>query len=534
MNNSDKALWEKLNRQGLVPSEHPADNNIQTAWFIHLMQGFSGWLAALFMLGFVGGLFGWLFNYDNEILLLIAGFACNLTAYTFYRHSDDSAFLNQLALAISLCGQFMFGWGIFELSASDESYAFIGLAAYQAILTFAMPSFLHRVMSSWFAMVALFWGLNSEGIFGLDAAVGAFLFTVIWCKEQTWFKWHSVLIPVGYGVAISLLQFSGHSLLQTELSFSYSQSEPNVWHIYSPIAGVVLQVIACIFLLCFIAKEQKLTASPKIVAGFVFIIAALILTTLAILELPAALLILLIGFHRQNRVLITLGVAALISFISWYYYSLQVTLMVKSIYLATLGVSCGVTYLVAKRLYIFNSDSLVAATSPMNRTKALALTAVLILLGAVNWNIYQKEQLLENGQTVLLELAPLDPRSIMQGDYMRLRFKLVNDAFNQPIDELPQDGFILADLDKNNRASFIEVLPSKEAASYQNDQQVILRYRIRNGQVKFATNAFFFEEGSAAIFEEAKYGEFKVAANGEMLLHSLRDSELNLLGVNTP
>ncbi|XOT97907.1 GDYXXLXY domain-containing protein, partial [Alcaligenes pakistanensis] len=28
------------------------------------------------------------------------------------------------------------------------------------------------------------------------------------------------------------------------------------------------------------------------------------------------------------------------------------------------------------------------------------------------------------GQTVLLELAPVDPRSLMQGDYMSLNFAL--------------------------------------------------------------------------------------------------------------
>ncbi|MBI3711463.1 MAG: GDYXXLXY domain-containing protein, partial [Burkholderiales bacterium] len=42
------------------------------------------------------------------------------------------------------------------------------------------------------------------------------------------------------------------------------------------------------------------------------------------------------------------------------------------------------------------------------------LTGVLILC-AVNYIIVQREQLLQDGRIVLLELAPVDPRSLMQG-----------------------------------------------------------------------------------------------------------------------
>ena len=59
----------------------------------------------------------------------------------------------------------------------------------------------------------------------------------------------------------------------------------------------------------------------------------------------------------------------------------------------------------------------------------------------------------------------------------------------------------------------------------------MLRYRIRNDQVKFASNAFFFEEGSAQHYQPARYGEFRVSADGEMLLTNLRGADLAVLGV---
>src|SRR5690606_4235060 len=46
----------------------------------------------------------------------------------------------------------------------------------------------------------------------------------------------------------------------------------------------------------------------------------------------------------------------------------------------------------------------------------------------VNAGIYQREQILAHGKSVILALAPVDPRSLMQGDYMALRFQVADDV----------------------------------------------------------------------------------------------------------
>ncbi|MGL4713862.1 MAG: GDYXXLXY domain-containing protein, partial [Shewanella sp.] len=48
-------------------------------------------------------------------------------------------------------------------------------------------------------------------------------------------------------------------------------------------------------------------------------------------------------------------------------------------------------------------------------------------------------------------------------------------------------------------------------------------------QIKFASNSFFFEEGQAEHFSAAKYGEFRVNLQGELLLVSLLDQKLQPL-----
>jgi uncharacterized membrane-anchored protein len=46
------------------------------------------------------------------------------------------------------------------------------------------------------------------------------------------------------------------------------------------------------------------------------------------------------------------------------------------------------------------------------------LLNLLLLLGYFNWSALQKEETLAKGRLVLLELAPVAPRSLMQKDYM--------------------------------------------------------------------------------------------------------------------
>ncbi|TMH00918.1 MAG: hypothetical protein E6H79_16185 [Betaproteobacteria bacterium] len=57
----------------------------------------------------------------------------------------------------------------------------------------------------------------------------------------------------------------------------------------------------------------------------------------------------------------------------------------------------------------------------------IALSALAVLL-VVNLGIGQKERLIAHGQAVFVALAPVDPRSLMQGDYMRLNFNVPQDV----------------------------------------------------------------------------------------------------------
>ena len=159
--------------------------------------------------------------------------------------------------------------------------------------------------------------------------------------------------------------------------------------------------------------------------------------------------------------------------------------------------------------------------------KWIALAAGVAILVMVNYTIYCKEQLLTNGRTVLLQLAPVDPRSLMQGDYMALRFKVANDAFGRgTIRDGLRDGRIVLTLDALGVGSFARI----DDGSPLGTDEVRMRYRIRGEQIRFATNAFFFQEGDAHRYADACYGEFRVGENGEAILTGLRGKDRTRLG----
>ena len=161
--------------------------------------------------------------------------------------------------------------------------------------------------------------------------------------------------------------------------------------------------------------------------------------------------------------------------------------------------------------------------------KKLWVFAVLILiLLLVNFSIYQKEQHLAHGRTVCLRLAPVDPRSLMQGDYMALRFALTN-TLRKDLTKYEfadnTDGRILLHVERNCTATYVAPYIGQMLQS----GQIFLRYRIRSKHIKIATNAFFFEEGTSERYAKARYGVFRVNADGEPLLTGLKDAHLRTL-----
>ena len=166
-------------------------------------------------------------------------------------------------------------------------------------------------------------------------------------------------------------------------------------------------------------------------------------------------------------------------------------------------------------------------------TIVIALLGLALVLVVMTMNIAKYENHLATGDTVLLALAPVDPRGFMQGDYMTLSYALERDVFaalNRDPGSYPtnEQGYVIVALDKHNVGQFLRLAVDNQPENLATNE-IAIHYRIRNGTMQLATNAFFFQEGHGEAFEAAQYGLFRVNDKGEPLLTEMVDSNFQII-----
>ncbi len=153
----------------------------------------------------------------------------------------------------------------------------------------------------------------------------------------------------------------------------------------------------------------------------------------------------------------------------------------------------------------------------------IILLNLLVVMALFNKSVFDKEELLENGDLVLLKLAPVDPRSLMQGDYMRLNYAIANDVDTEKI---VKRGYCIITLDSMGVAQRVRLQEKKQPL---NIGEYAIFYTKDNWQINIGADAYFFEEGQAEKFEEAEYGGLIVDQEGDNVLVGLYDENLKLI-----
>ncbi|GAB3414351.1 GDYXXLXY domain-containing protein [Niabella aquatica] len=151
----------------------------------------------------------------------------------------------------------------------------------------------------------------------------------------------------------------------------------------------------------------------------------------------------------------------------------------------------------------------------------IILLNLIFLLIYFNNSVAKKEALLKNGQLILLELAPVDPRSLMQGDYMALRYKISEDIGSANI---TKRGYCVVLPDTNQIARRVRF---QEHRTPLNKGEYLIEYTSPDQwSINIGAASFFFQEGHAARYDKAKYGGIKTDKNGNSLLTGLYDEDL--------
>jgi uncharacterized membrane-anchored protein len=154
----------------------------------------------------------------------------------------------------------------------------------------------------------------------------------------------------------------------------------------------------------------------------------------------------------------------------------------------------------------------------------LILLNLLILLGLFTNSIIKKEALLSGGKLILLELAPVDPRSLMQGDYMQLRYTI---SENGLLDSISKRGFCVVKLNENGIAKKVRL---QEGRIPLNEEEYLIEYTSKGWRgINIGAESYFFQEGEAEKYEKAAFGGIKVDTKGNSLLIGLYDENRKMI-----
>lgn len=159
------------------------------------------------------------------------------------------------------------------------------------------------------------------------------------------------------------------------------------------------------------------------------------------------------------------------------------------------------------------------------RLRSIMIAAALVAaLAWFNWQVLANERHIATGQPVLFELGTADPRSLIQGDYMILLYRLPNSL---AATSLPARGQLALRLDGDDVAIAARLYtPGAPLAA----DELLVNYQSSGGQLNVGPGSFFFQEGQADTYAVARYAELRLLPGGTSLLVGLRDEARNPLG----
>ena len=316
----------------------------------------------------------------------------------------------------------------------------------------------------------------------------------------------------------------------------------------------ILYLLVCALPLIVYALMNKHSESKHTEA--VLILLALSLFALGFVGIPAILYLtalLLLVYWTDSRAFFGLLVFAFVVYLGGFYYQLSIPLLYKGALLVSFAVIFAIVTLFLHARYKTPSQSAVENHSVFKAPIWLVGVFVIALLGAVNYKVQQFEDVLATGKPVVLKIAPVDPRSLMQGDYMVLNYAILSEIQQSQflsesneslesnesidageanetidIDESSPSGkkaYILVHLDKNRVATFCEEQSEIPTDFKHCTPNVYLPIRYKGWLPELPSQDYFFAEGKGEHYAQAEYAEYRFK-DGILLLARLLDKDL--------
>ena len=254
-----------------------------------------------------------------------------------------SAFLSSVAFAVIFAGQLYIAFALFggEIGNPLDIWLFLLL---QAFMTLIVPNRIYRWLSAIVTLGFMVYLLNYCHI--PEVSLGLLALITVVSNLQRYellqrvpIKWRLGAFDISkaliYASAFVLLIFSvyvvageyDHDFVNNDEVFSYNYFLAQ-W----------LLVLASLYAVYLILKRYDVKLLSK--SGIIIVCATSILgiTSIYVSGLLATSLIVVIAIANSQRILLGIGILGLVSYIFWYYYQLDTSLLVKSGSMLIIGI----------------------------------------------------------------------------------------------------------------------------------------------------------------------------------------------------
>lgn len=511
------------------------------------LSGHKPWYLLVFRLAIllivVAILFVWLllgvgFNFYENLMylglgLIVVGLVLvNLARFSANKDESDpgASVLTEFALVLAFLGLCVFvSYWLIENDNRGQLNSIAVLLVVSAIVYICSNSFLLRLSSSFVGLgsILIVLVLNNNAYYGdLDyglfaniyylsilLAAGAFIWFI---KAQAWanylrpLSWSMLLLAVTYAVSCDLF-------------IDYSVWHWNYWYLAFMVATSLLPV----FILWPYLRQHNYGNRIYIAILLLFAAAG----TTGAFTLMASLCLLALGAVMARRLLLFIGALAFLAGLVLYYFQTGLSLPVKALQIGLTAFLLIATVLLARQ-----SLGLLSKNNYYLRVSRAFVGGIvfggLLVLGFSVYQVSSYKNILAHGEQLVLKLAPVDPRSLLQGDYMELAYEL-NNQTSSWLEQHPvtakrvragQQAWYVLEPDANGVGQINTITTSLSQAHdlvQQDQNKLVLAFKWRNSAPDFGARAWFFPEGQGQQYAGAKYGVLKVDANGTALLADL-------------
>ncbi|WP_367106669.1 DUF4401 domain-containing protein [uncultured Psychrobacter sp.] len=376
INNTQQQTLIALQQTGLIDTDANFDRvtpSIDTPWYLQLFFGFSGMLASLLFVGFLTLILEQTGTLDSSVALFITSAILSAAGWFMFskKHIHQSSFWNTLAFTISAAGQLYAAFALFSSEMNTPLDTWLWLL-FQVLMTVIMPNIVYRLVST---IIALGCAVYLFSYYQIPEIILGFLVLIMTLANVQRYgiiqrlpaSWRSSALDLGQALTYAsagLLAIFSVYVVKAESSRDFV----SYVFIYNYLFSQALLVLTSLYATYLILQRYNVLLFSK--TSFIVICAVVILGVISLYAAGflAISLIIIIATANSQRVLLGFGVFAFVSYVFWYYYQLDTSLLIKSASMLIIGTSLLlIRWLLIKRYFADSLSNNPAATSHQER-----------------------------------------------------------------------------------------------------------------------------------------------------------------------